>query len=122
MFLIPVNQSPRRNLRAVRTHGRSDGSRTNRNIRMKRAAECLGQGDHIRRAGRVRGTDSELLHSLCPVMLIPDLRHNDLRHSGHRSDRRGTCATMMHDRSDAPEERLQVVFPDGQAIGFVIRG
>ena len=84
-------------------------------------AERLGQRVGGRRAGRVRGSDPEVVNTLCPVVLVVDLGHDDLGCSGLRGYGRGPRATVMHCGGDPPEERLQVDLPDGQAAGFVVR-
>ena len=84
-----VDQAPRGDLRAVGAHGGGDGSGTDRHVRLEGAAERLGQRVGGGRAGRVRGSYPELVNSLCPVVLVIDLGHHDLRCSslrGYRDD------------------------------------
>ena len=74
-----------------------------------------------RGAGRVRGSDPEVVDSLCPVVLVVDLGHDHLGGAGLRGHGRGARATVVHDGSDPAEERLQIDLPDGHAVGFAVR-
>src|SRR6202011_793166 len=76
-------------------------------------AERFGQRAGSGRAGRVRGSDPEVADSLCPVVLVVHLRHDDLGCSGLRGSGGGARATVVYYSGDPPAERLQVYFSHG---------
>ena len=87
---------------------------------MKRANESGRQRLSRRTTGCVRCSDAQALDLSCPVVLIVDLRDGDLRCAGQSGDRRGAGAAVMDDRGGALEERLQIDFIDGEAVGLVV--
>jgi hypothetical protein len=91
----------------------SPGSPSRRwhSIRLEGAAERRGQRVGSGRAGRVRGSDSEIVDSLCPVMLVVHLRHDNLGRAGMRHSGGGARATVVYCSGHSPEERLHVYFP-----------
>src|ERR1700738_2526825 len=71
-------------------------------------------------AGRVCASDSELVDSSGPVVLVVVLGDDDLGRPGSRGRGCGACAAMVHDGGDPLEECLLVDLSDGQAVGVII--
>ena len=116
-----ADESPSGDLRALGAHRGGDGAGAGRHVRLDGVAERFGQRVGSGRAGRVRGSNAEVVDSLCPVVLVIHLRHDDLGCSGLRGGSGGARAAMVYYSGDSPEERLQVYFPDGKAVGFIVR-
>src|SRR5688500_13321631 len=91
-----VDQSSRGDLRAFRANRGGDGSGTDSHLRLEGVAERLGQRVGGGRAGRVRGSDPEVVDSLSPVVLVVDLGHDDLGYSGLGGYGRGARATVVY--------------------------
>src|SRR5450755_3434550 len=68
-----VDQSPRGDLRAIGAHRGGDGAGTGRHVLLESVAERFGQRVGSGRAGHVRGSDPEVVDSLCPVVLVVHL-------------------------------------------------
>jgi hypothetical protein len=109
-----------RDVCAVSPYGVGDEFGVGGHVWLERVAEGLGQRLGGGCAGRVRGSDSEVLDSLCEVGLVVHLRDDDLRRSS--AGGRGRCpgAAVVHDRGDPPEQRLLIDLADGQAVGFAV--
>ena len=60
------------------------------------------------------------MDSLSPVMLIVDLRDDDLRRAGQSGYGGGAGAAVVHDGGNAREEDLLVHLADGEAVGLVV--
>ena len=104
-------------------------------IAAQRSGDGLGSGRHtwieglLENAGqrigrwcdrRMRGSKPEVMDSLGPVVLVVDLRDNDLRHARKRGGGGGPRAAMVDHHSDLLEQRLLVDFVDRQAVRVVI--
>jgi hypothetical protein len=70
----------------------------------------------------VRGSNAEAVDPLRKVVLVIDMRNNDLCHAAQRGGRGGTRAAMVDDGRDPSEEGLQVHLVDRQAVGCVVQG
>src|SRR5262245_9160380 len=66
-------------------------------------------------------SNPEFLHSLRPVVLVVDLRNDNLRRARHGGGGCRAGPAMVDDRSHAWEEMLLIDLVDRQAVGGILR-
>jgi len=105
---------------AVAAHCRGDGAGTGSHSGFEGVIECARQRVGGRYDGRVCASDSEVVDSLCEVVLIVVLGDDDLGCTGSRGRGCGAGAAVVVDGGDSFEQRLLVDLSDGQAVGFMV--
>ena len=103
-----------------RRTGCGDRSGMHSHIGLEGVLECARQRVDGRYDGRVCASDSEVVDSLCEVVLIVVLGDDDLGRSGSGGRGCGACATVVDDGGDSFEQRLLVDLSDGQAVRLIV--
>jgi len=118
--VVGVHQALSGDLCAVAAHCSGNGLRTGSHIGSERVLESPRQRVSCWYARCVRGSDAEALDPLCPVVLIVDLRNDDLGCADQRGCGGGARTAVMDDGGDPLEEGLLIDLADGQAVGFAV--
>ena len=107
-------------MRAVATHGGGNGLRTNNHVRSEGTLERARQRADRWRAGGVRSANPQIVYSLCPVVLVVELRNHDLGRASHRGCGGGARAAVVDDSGNPFEEGLLVDLAYSQTVVFAV--